>query len=182
MAPTKVKRRKTVEDYLKLPEGSRAELIEGEILMSPSPRERHQAVVGNLYVLLRAFVLGRKAGRVYTAPFDVHLPSGDVVEPDLIFVSARNQSIIQDWIRGVPEILVEVVSPDSPERDRIVKRHLYEQNGVREYWLVDPADRAVEVLKLAGSRYAPHGYFEENDVVTSALLEGLSIAAREIFA
>lgn len=173
---------KTVDDYMKLPEGARAELIEGEILMSPSPRERHQAVVGNLYILLRTFITGRKAGRVYTAPLDVHLPSGDVVEPDIVFVSARNESIIQDWVRGVPDLLVEVVSPDAPERDRIVKRHLYERNGVREYWIVDPAERSVEVLKLAAKEFASHGYFEEGDLVTSALLEGLSIPAREIFA
>lgn len=149
--------------------------------MSPSPRERHQAVVGNLFALLRAFIRERRLGRIYTARFDVHLPSGDVVEPDLIFVATEHGSILQDWIRGVPDLLVEVVSPDSAERDRIVKRHLYERNGVREYWLVEPAERAVEVLEFSGGRFVSRGYFEEADRVTSGVLAGLFLPVRAIF-
>ncbi len=177
----KTKPRKTVEDYLRLPEGTRAELIEGEILTSPSLRERHQAVVGNLFALLRAFIRECRLGRIYTAPFDVHLPSGDVVEPDLIFVATEHASILKDWIRGVPDLLVEVVSPDSAERDRIVKRHIYERNGVREYWLVEPAEHAVEVLEFSAARFVSRGYFEEADRVTSGVLAGLSLPVRAIF-
>jgi Uma2 family endonuclease len=182
MAPTKIKPRKTVEDYLKLPESTRAELIEGELYMSPSPKFRHQRVVSNLHLALRQFAEARKLGVVLDSPMDVHLPSGDVVQPDVIFVAEAHKEILVDWIRGVPDLLIEVLSPESSERDRIVKRHLYEQNGVREYWLVDPADGSIEVLKLAGSRLVPHGYFEEGDSVSSAHLEGLSLQVRDIFA
>ena len=87
--------------------------------------------------MLRDFVRGRSLGRVYVAPFDVHLPSGDIVEPDVIFVTTAKLGIVQGWIRGVPDFVVEVLSPDGIERDRIVKRVLYAKNGIREYWLVD---------------------------------------------
>ncbi len=182
MNPTKTRPRKTVEDFMKLPDGVRAELIEGEIFMSPSPREIHQRVASNLHYSLRSFVEPRGLGRVYVAPFDVHLPSGDIVEPDLIFVSAANRHIIQDWIRGVPDLLVEIVSPEGMERDRIVKRGLYERNGVPEYWIVETETRTVEILTRPGGRYAPHGYFEESDTIDSRVLDGLALPVQEIFA
>ena len=167
---------------MKLPEGVRAELIEGEIFMSPSPKEKHQRVAVNLTRILSAFVQERNLGRLYAAPFDVHLPSGDVVEPDLLFVSAGNQGIIQDWIRGAPDLLVEIISPESPERDRIVKRRLYPENGVGEYWLVDIEQQTIEVLKLSGKAYGPHGYFEADDTLTSVVVPGLLLPVRQVFA
>lgn len=173
MAEIKTRPRKTVEDYLRLPEGVRAELIEGEIFMSPSPKTRHQIVAGKIYKAVSEFVESKRLGMAFFAPLDVHLPSGDVVQPDIIFVAQENLGIIRDWIRGVPDLLIEVVSPDNPERDRVVKRDLYARNGVREYWIVDPEERTVEVV--------PQGYFEEADVVTSPLLDGLSLPARTLF-
>lgn len=182
MGITKIKPRKTVADYMKLPEGARAELIEGEIFMSPSPRERHQAAVLNLLVALRRFLDEKRCGRIYAAPLDVHLPSGDIVQPDVLVVLPENQGIIQDWIRGVPDLLVEVISPESPERDRIVKRHLYEANGVREYWIVDPAAKTVEVFGLSSGSLVPTGFFEIQDVIRSPLLAGLALPAGDVFA
>jgi Uma2 family endonuclease len=173
---------KTVDDYMRLPEGTRAELIEGELYLSPSPKIRHQRVVSNLHLALRQFAQAKKLGEIDVAPLDVHLPSGDVVQPDVIFVSEARRGILVDWIRGVPDLLVEVISPENSERDRIVKRHLYEQNGVRAYWLADPEARSVEVLKLSGPPYTPAGYFEAEDRVTSSVLPGLSLSVTEVFA
>lgn len=144
---------KTVDDFRRLPEGARAELIEGELVMSPSPKERHQRILLNLTLALDAVVRPPALGRLYTAPFDVHLPSGDIVQPDLIFVSTANRGIIQDWIRGVPDLLVEILSPDSSQRDRVLKRALYERNGVPRYWIVDPEQPSVELLTLSGGVY-----------------------------
>jgi Uma2 family endonuclease len=182
VAPLKTKPRKTVEDYLKLPEGTRAELIEGEIFMSPSPRTRHQRVVRNIFRLVDGFVRAGGLGEVFFAPFDVHLRSGDVLEPDVILVLEKNRPIIQDWIRGTPDLLVEVLSPENPERDRVVKRDLYARAGVSEYWIVDPEGRSVEVLTLSGKRYEEHGYFEESDTLVSPLLPGFSPSLREFLA
>jgi Uma2 family endonuclease len=175
MAQLKTRPRKTVDDYMRLPEGVRAELIDGELLMSPSPKPRHQRIIGNLYVALRAFIEDQGLGRVFVAPLDVHLPSGNIVQPDLVVVLKAHERIIQDWVRGVPDLLVEVVSPENPERDRLVKRDLYAGNGVKEYWIADGEARAIEVLRLSKGRYEPHGYFEVGDALSPALLPGLSL-------
>ena len=181
MGQLKTRPRKTVDDYMKLPEGVRAELIEGEILKSPSPKTRHQRRVLNITVALREFVEGRGLGHVFVAPLDVHLPSRDVVQPDVLVVFKANEPIIQDWIRGVPDLVVEVISPDNSERDLLVKRRIYAQNGIPEYWLVDGESLSVEVLKLVGDRYDSFGYFEMGETVTSAQLAGLAIPLRQVF-
>lgn len=181
MAQLKSKPRKTLEDYLKLPEGTRAELIEGEIFMSPSPRVRHQRIVLKLSLVLNDYARKTGSGEVFVAPLDVHLPMGDVVQPDLIFVSEAKRAIVQDWVRGVPDLLVEVLSPEGADRDEIIKRDLYARAGVREYWIVDGDARAVEVLTLAGGRYQAHGYFQAPATLASKALPDLAAALSEIF-
>ena len=167
---------------MSLPEGTRAELIDGELFMSPSPRLKHQDAVGNLFAILRDFVRARSLGRVFVAPFDVHLPSGDIVEPDVLFVAQSNCGILQDWVRGVPDLVVEVLSPDGVERDRIVKRDLYAQNGIQEYWIVDPEAKTVEVFSPSGNRYEPNGYFEVDDFIVSPLLTEFKVPVADLFA
>ncbi len=181
MPGLKTRPRKTVEDYMMLPEGVRAELVEGEILMSPSPKARHQRIALNIATALREFVEKRGLGRVFIAPLDVHLPSGSVVQPDDLVVLKGNERIIQDWIRGVPDLVVEVLSPENTERDRLVKRGLYAGNGIGEYWIADGEARAIEVLKLSGDRYEPHGYFEAGDTLTSPILQGFSLPVLQAF-
>ena len=116
MASETTRPRKTVEDYLALPDDVRAELIEGELYMTPAPRPRHQTAVGQILTYMNIHVRAAGLGRVYSAPMDVHLPSGDIVQPDLLFIRRANLEIVQDWIRGVPDLLVEVISPSHPER------------------------------------------------------------------
>jgi len=177
----KLKPRKTVDDYMKLPEGTLAELIEGEIFMTPSPKTDHQRVGRELGHALWEFVRSHGLGEVFDAPLDIHLPSGDVVQPDLIFVGVGRVDILQDWIRGAPDLLVEIISADRPERDRIVKRDLYARNGVPEYWIVDPEARSIEVLALESGRYAPRGYFEAGDSLVSPSLPGFTLPLGGVF-
>ena len=167
---------------MRLPEGSRAELVNGELLMCPSPRSRHQEAVGNMFLRLADFVAKRKLGKVYVAPFDVHLPSGDIVEPDILYVAKANLGIVQDWVRGAPDLVVEVLSPEGIDRDRFIKRDLYAHNGIREYWIVDPEAKAVEVFSLRDGRYEPNGYFENNDFLVSPLLSEFNLAIADLFA
>jgi Uma2 family endonuclease len=174
--------RKTVEDFMNLPEGSRAELIDGDIFMSPSPRTKHQIVVGNLFALLREHVSRRSLGRVFVAPLDVHLPSGDIVEPDIFFVSNENLEIVQDWVRGTPDLIIEVLSPDGRERDRIVKRDLYARNGVREYWIVDPEAGTIEVFTLQAMEYGEAAYFEKHEILVSPLVPDFKLSIARAFA
>ncbi len=182
MAAMTTRPRKSVDDFLSLPEGTLAELIDGEILRTPAPRERHQSALGRLHLALGNFLQQQPLGRLYIAPFDVHLPSGDVVEPDLIFVAQANLGIIQDWVRGVPDLLVEVVSPSHPERDRLVKRALYARNGVREFWIVDPEEKSVEVLSLEGRAYRPVAFYRGSETLASPLLPGFTLPLAPLFA
>ncbi len=165
---------------MKLPDDLRVELIDGDFYMCPSPFLIHQRIVGNLHLALRRWVDERTLGTVHIAPLDVHLPTGDIVQPDLIFVSTARSAILQDWIRGVPDLLIEVLSSSTPERDRIVKRDLYGRNGVPEYWIVDSASCCVEIFRWAEGTLAPAGYFQEADSVVSPALPGLVLPVRNI--
>jgi Uma2 family endonuclease len=182
MSQLKMRPRKTLDDYMNLPEGTLAELIEGEIVMSPSPRERHQTIVGNIHDALRTFVKKQGLGKVWMAPFDVHLPTGDVLQPDVLAVLTPNLGIVTDWVHGAPDLVIEVLSPDSSVRDRFVKRGRYAKGGVKEYWIVDDESKSVEVLKLGDGTYEPAGYFEIADSIASPVVPGLSLPVRDVFA
>ena len=165
---------KTAQDYLALPDDVRAELIEGEFYVTPAPRPEHQRVAQRLLHALAPFVEAKRLGEVFIAPLDVHLPRGDIVQPDLIFVRTVQAHIVrEDAIYGAPHLLIEVVSPSHAERDRIVKRALFAENGVAEYWIVDPDLPSVEVLTLDGRRFEPRGWFTGEASVLSPSLPGL---------
>lgn len=128
------------------PAESRWEVFDGEVYMSPSPNRRHQELLMRLTI---AFSAACRAGdRVYFAPVDVVLADGTAVQPDLIFVRAENASILADVIRGAPDLVAEVLSPSTADRDRGLKMELYARYGVGEYWIVDDEARQVEVHRL----------------------------------
>jgi len=173
--------RQTVEDFMKLPEGTRAELIDEEIFMSPSLRPRHQRVPFRLSRILDEHITRHGLGEIFIAPLDVHLPSEDIVEPDVFFIAKENAGIVQDWVRGVPDLIIEMLSPDRPDRDRIVKRDLYAHNGVREYWLVGPETKTIEVFSLQDDQYKRSGCFGAGETLTSPLLAGLQVLLALVF-
>jgi Uma2 family endonuclease len=183
MAPGATKLR--YEDLLLLPEdGLRHELLAGEHVVTPAPSPRHQTVLQNLYLLVGAYVRERGLGRVFLAPLDVLLSDQDVVEPDLLFVSNARTAIVEEAnLRGVPDLLVEVVSPSSRRRDELVKRDRYERNGVPEYWVVDPEAESVKVLRRDGDRFARPLLLSarDHDVLESPLLPGLQVPLELVF-
>ncbi len=178
----------TYEDYKSLPESEREryELLEGELIpMPPSPSFEHQYASGNLLELLHAFVRQNKLGVVMDAPFDVVLgePGEErVVQPDILFVSKARRSIIRkDEIRGAPDLVVEILSPTTAEKDRTYKRRLYAKHGVGEYWIVDPDSETIEVLKLGRRGFERFALYRKQDTLTSPLLPGLKIPVDEVF-
>src|SRR4051794_33281526 len=119
-------KRWTYEEYYRLDEDQRYEIIGGNLLMAPSPDHYHQNWLGELHLRIAPFVKGHKLGRVLIAPFDVILDSENIVQPDLIFVAERNVSIIQRrGIFGVPDLLIEIISPFSVRTDRYEIKELY---------------------------------------------------------
>ena len=174
---------KTIEDYLALPDDVRAELIGGEMYVTPAPTPNHQTVVGAIYALLRAWTRRHDAGRAYVSPVDVHLPTGDVVQSDVVFVARGNLGIVGPLrITGVPDLHVEVVSPSRPDWDRRVKRARYARAGVVEYWIVELEASTIEVLRLDGKAYRAAGRFQRGQVLTSGSLPGLHLPVDDVFA
>ncbi len=178
----------TYHDYKSLPysERQRYELLGGELIpMPPSPGEAHQWACGELAFHLRHFVKERQLGRVYEAPLDVVLGEPgmeQVVQPDILYVSKARRRIIQeDEIRGAPDLVVEVLSPTTAEKDRAYKRTLYARHGVKEYWIVEPELQTIEVLQLKERGYQRVGLYHRGERLKSPLLAGLEIPLDEVF-
>ena len=168
----------TVSDYMTTPEDKRYQLLDGEMILAPSPTDRHQAILGELFSALHQFVTENHLGRVRFAPLDVVLSDYDVAQPDLLFVSnARSNVITEANIQGAPDLVVEILSPSSVQYDRGYKRTLYGRHGVREYWIVDPEDRTLEVY-VSGDQGLVHS---GRDTLTSPLLTGLAVDLEGIF-
>jgi Uma2 family endonuclease len=162
------------EEYCRLDSDERFEIIDGELLMAPAPDTWHQSWIGDIYSILRDYVIRHKAGKVLTAPLDVVLDPENTVQPDIAFIAAPNLSIIQRRaIFGVPDLMVEVVSPSSERRDRYDKKKLYARFGVKEYWIGDPANRSLEILTLKQGHFELHDSAEDKGKLTSIVLPGL---------
>ncbi|WP_428278709.1 Uma2 family endonuclease [Candidatus Palauibacter sp.] len=141
----------TWQDVQQMPDdGNRYEAIEGDLYMTPAPSPRHQILLLRLYDALAAVLRERHGGVLLVAPVGVEFPStGEGVQPDILFVSDERRRIIRDTsVRGAPDLVVEILSPSTASHDRGTKRRLYERQGVREYWIVDPDDNAVDVWRF----------------------------------
>ena len=172
----------TYEDYLNAPEDERYELLDGELVMAPAPGELHQSVSIRLGSKLFQFVNENRLGKVYPAPFDVVLSDTDVVQPDLIFVSnARAHIITPANIQGGPDLVVEILSPSTAERDKTFKRALYAEHGVREYWMVDTDAKTITVLLLGERGFAVEGIYGAGETLESPTLEGFALDLAGIF-
>jgi Uma2 family endonuclease len=157
------------------------ELWDGELRLTPAPAPKHQTAVLRLGRALDDFARIRNLGMTYIAPIDVVLSQHRVVQPDIVFVTHAKKQIIENAIRGVPDLVVEIISTGSWRRDTIEKRALYEQFGIQEYWIVDPETETVEVLTLEHGTYQLLGRFAKNQNAKSKLLKGLRIRVRDIF-
>ena len=174
----------TYVDYKHLPESEmeRYELLGGELVMVPSPNERHQRVARDLGFILWEYVRQHELGAVYHAPFDVVLSSENVVQPDILFIAAERAHIItEDNVQGAPDLVIEILSPATAGRDRTYKRTLYARYGVGEYWLVDPMARTVEVLTLGERGFEWVAEYRWDEALHSPLLQELEINLREVF-
>lgn len=173
--------RKTQQDYEELPEGAPYELIHGELVMSPSPSFYHQDISSTLLVLLRQYAEHQHLGKVVSAPIDVYLSEVDVVQPDLLFISNERLHIVQERVMGAPDLVVEILSPSNARYDLWDKRLIYESAGVREYWIVDPERKRVELYENDNGRFIRFAEAEGNGIVASNVLAGFSIEVSTIF-
>lgn len=177
-----VRRKATIEEFWALPESVLpTEYINGEIIMAPTPTVPHQAVLRNIAVTLHEFVQRTALGHILFSPLDVVLPTGDVVQPDLFYLTAEEweRARLAKRVQDVPSFAVEILSPGSMRHDRITKRKLYEQNRVREYWIVDTKARTIAQLILRDEHYELTE-LAESDLIKSAVLTGFEMNIGEL--
>jgi Uma2 family endonuclease len=172
----------TYRDLEQFPDdGMRYEIIDGVLYASASPLEIHQWVSGELYAVLRQVVIKTGWGWVYYAPVDVRFAEDSQVQPDLLVIRRDRLHIYQgSTVHSAPDLVVEIISPSNPAYDQVAKRRLYEEGGVLEYWLVDPAARTFLILALRHGVSVP---VEPIDgVVHSTVVPGLTVDPVAIFA
>ncbi|MBI5548984.1 MAG: Uma2 family endonuclease [Deltaproteobacteria bacterium] len=169
------KRRYTLADYLRLPEGEPYQLIEGELFMTPAPTSRHQRAVVKLLRLLADWADRLDAGEALVSPFDVVLDDATAVQPDVLFVCKERLKIIEDRCMGPPDLAVEVLSPSNAGLDRTRKLKLYARFGVPRVWVIDCEERTFECLGLDRGAYRIEAAWTGDEVATPPGFEGLSV-------
>ncbi len=173
----------TLAEYLAMPDGPPYyEFINGIAHFMASPTTSHQECLLNLAVEMRTFVKKSQLGKVFISPLDVYLSDEEYYQPDMLFVSNERKSIIQERIHGAPDLVVEVLSSSNAYNDLSHKKRMYEEFSVREYWIVDPLEKSVEILfntengfQIASKAYA-------KGVVQSQILSGFAVDVEQLFA
>ena len=131
--------RTMLEVYKSLPEGTRVQLINDQLIMSPAPLITHADIIMLILRQLDSFVLKNNMGKVFVAPVDVYLDEKNVYQPDIIFINNERREIIhEDAIYGAPDLVIEVLSPGNKKYDKGKKKDVYLQSGVKEYWMIEP--------------------------------------------
>ncbi|MBF0466457.1 MAG: Uma2 family endonuclease [Nitrospirae bacterium] len=159
------------------------EIINGEEVVTPSPLWIHQIIRDNLFRKIDRHVEQKGLGRLSSSPLDVIFEEGQLrLQPDLLFIRKENMPVvITDWVRIMPDMVCEIVSPGTYKRDTITKKEIYEKYGVPEYWVVIPALKIIEVLTIDEGKYKLYSYVEGEGVVTSKVIDGLQVNVKEIF-
>ncbi|HLP60328.1 MAG TPA: Uma2 family endonuclease [Candidatus Deferrimicrobium sp.] len=175
--------------YLTWPDEERWELIDGiPYDMTPAPNRYHQYIAVKIIYALEHFLKGKKC-QVYASPFDVRFPEANqsddeiltVVQPDISVICDRSK-LDEKGCKGAPDLIIEILSLATSKKDRIIKFHTYERFGVKEYWLVSPDDKSVEVFILGDNgKYSRPEFYTEEKILPSHTLQGLNINLAEIF-
>jgi Uma2 family endonuclease len=171
------------EEYLALDGNYLVEFSDGSIEVLPMPTTSHQLMVIWLHGLLHAFVSRRGLGTTLVAPLKVRLWPGKFREPDVLFMLKKNAHRIGEEFWEGADLVMEIVSGNKEDRrrDLVIKRQEYAKAGISEYWIVDPRQGLITVLRLAGNRYAVHGIYSKGQTASSALLSGFSVDVKEVF-
>ena len=177
-----LKHRVSFADLQRMPDdGNRYELYDGELRVVPSPLPGHQIVSIRL---VEALIEHRRVhgGVVVAAPFDIVLSEHDVVQPDVVYFGADAARRIRpdEYVRFVPDLAIEILSPSTAHIDRGYKRDLLARYGLREYWVVDPQSRRIEVSVLEGRDYRAVVMIEQGSV-QSPTIAGLSVSLASLF-
>lgn len=169
-------------DYFALPDNRMVELIDGHVQILPAPSLLHQFLARLMFLRLNEFVERRHLGIVMSAPTRLRIIDQRFREPDVLFVSAANLKRRQEQFWEIAELVVEIISPDDPDRDLIDKRHDYAVAGISEYWIIDPRDDSVQVMNLRDGKYANVARSVRIEHAVSEVLPGFRIDVEALFA
>ncbi len=178
----------TYADYLQWKIEERIELFKGRILKLSAPNRIHQHVSGNLYFTIHQFLKGKKC-QVYSAPFDVRLPVQNrkkdnevttVVQPDICVICDETK-LDDRGCCGAPDLVVEILSPGNSQKEVRLKFDIYEEAGVKEYWLIHPVEQTVIAYTLHENAFGGGKMYAPGDILYSTSIQGLSIDMNEIF-
>jgi Uma2 family endonuclease len=170
----------TLEDFIQLGETrTPCQLINGELIMSPAPAPLHQRVLRKLFKIIDSLNL---PGEIFFAPIDLYIDEKNVFQPDLVYLTSQNVSSITDrGIEGPVDLVVEIISPSNGYTDRNQKKNKYLEFGVKEYWIVDPANETIEIYTPQAGQDVPVLYLSGNGQVTSNAIPNLAFELSTIF-
>jgi Uma2 family endonuclease len=182
MLAVEKKKKYTVEDYMMLEEGAPFQLINNELIMSPSPNPFHQAIVARLSKIILVF-LENEQNAAYTAgSVDVVFDKNNVFQPDFLYVSEeRVNEIVKERVEGSPDMAIEILSPSNAYYDLIQKKEVYEKYGVKEYIIFDPIAKNAHLHALKDGVYYLHQKAQQNELLHSLVLPGFSFDLNYIF-
>lgn len=171
---------------LEIPEGDTGiyELIKGQIVRRASPNTPHQRVSTKLILLIGMYNLQKNLGQLFHAPYDVYLDEENAgIQPDLLFVSHERDFVIREnnGVVGAPDLVVEILSKGTMNKDRGDKMEVYEQFAVREYWIVDPQNQSIEVYRMENNRYRLFSFAAEEGIVKSSVLPDFELDVKAVF-
>lgn len=178
------KKKYTVEDYMLLEEGAPFQLINYDLVTSPSPLFTHQQIqfVLSETIVLYNIKIGRKGQWVY-APMDVKFDEGNVFQPDVLYIAEeRKAEIVKERVEGAPDLVIEILSPSTGYYDLRQKKDIYEKYGVKEYIVIDPIGLVAELYAIKDGAYYLHQKAQKNEQLNSILLPGFSIDLSKLFA
>ena len=183
----KAKKKYTYADYRSWNDDKRYELIDGVVYDMNAPLRKHQEILVELSRQFANF-LKEKSCKVYVAPFDVRLPKKSkkddkihtVVQPDISII-CNDKKLDKYGCIGAPDLVIEVLSPSTAGKDHIIKRQLYEQHKIKEYWIVDPSNRIVTIYHHNGKTYDKADIYDDNSKITSSVLPDFVLNTKTIF-
>ncbi|UCE04469.1 MAG: Uma2 family endonuclease [bacterium] len=174
----------TYDDYVTFPDsdGIRKEIIEGELFMTPAPATKHQLILLRLAKMLDDYIHQNDLGTVLISPYDVIFSNINIMQPDILFISNENLSILTDLnAKGTPDLVVEILSPSTVENDCIYKKLVYEKYVEKEYWIVDPQEEMIEFWQLKDASFQLFHKARKTEKFKSKLLEELDLDLLLIF-
>jgi Uma2 family endonuclease len=174
----------TYDDYCRIPDDLNTyEIIEGELFMTPAPTTKHQRTSRNLFVIMHTHIVENNLGELLYAPLDVLLSNINVFQPDIIFISKENKEVLTEKnIQGIPDLAIEILSPDTARKDRINKMRVYAKFKVPHIWLLNPDNQTLEAFEIDNkTTYRLVAAHQEDEKFRPSLFEGLIIPLKEVW-